>query len=242
MTAAPASASAQADRVRLAGLALLIVLACVLPFVVSNYRVLQFTLAMVYAIALLGLNMLTGLQRPDLARPRRLLPIGAYTAAILMDRFGAPYWLTVPAAGCRVPARRLPVPACRRCAWRACTWRWPPSPSASRCRRSSSTMHSKHLDRAGEGIVIVRSPTRRSGGRLTQDQWLYFVVLGLAVVLLVLRLEHACPGASGRGRWLRSATSDRAQAMGVNTAMDQVDDLSASRRCTPAIAGLGGDL
>ena len=55
-----AATPSRPDRARLFGLALLIVFACALPFLVSNYRVLQFTLAMVYAIALLGLNMLTG--------------------------------------------------------------------------------------------------------------------------------------------------------------------------------------
>ena len=34
--------------------------ACALPFVVSNYRTFQLTLVLVYAIALLGLNILTG--------------------------------------------------------------------------------------------------------------------------------------------------------------------------------------
>ena len=33
---------------------------CALPFVLSNYRVFQLTLVLVYAIALLGLNILTG--------------------------------------------------------------------------------------------------------------------------------------------------------------------------------------
>ncbi|RYF62876.1 MAG: branched-chain amino acid ABC transporter permease, partial [Comamonadaceae bacterium] len=42
------------------GLAVLLALACVLPFVLGNYRVFQLTLALAYAIALLGLNMLTG--------------------------------------------------------------------------------------------------------------------------------------------------------------------------------------
>ena len=38
----------------------LLLIACALPFVVSNYRTFQFTLVMVYATALLGLNILTG--------------------------------------------------------------------------------------------------------------------------------------------------------------------------------------
>ena len=40
--------------------ALLLLAACALPLVVSDYRVFQFNLVLVYAIALLGLNLLTG--------------------------------------------------------------------------------------------------------------------------------------------------------------------------------------
>ena len=48
------------SRMQLIGLCVLLAAACALPFLVSNYRVFQFTLTLVYAIALLGLNMLTG--------------------------------------------------------------------------------------------------------------------------------------------------------------------------------------
>ena len=48
------------SRVIWIGLALLLVVALVLPFLVKNYRVFQFNLVLVYAIAILGLNILTG--------------------------------------------------------------------------------------------------------------------------------------------------------------------------------------
>ena len=40
--------------------AIALLVALVLPFVLGNYHVFQLTLALAYAIALLGLNMLTG--------------------------------------------------------------------------------------------------------------------------------------------------------------------------------------
>lgn len=43
----------------IAGLLLLVAL-CVLPFLVKNFRVFQFNMVMIYAIAILGLNILTG--------------------------------------------------------------------------------------------------------------------------------------------------------------------------------------
>ena len=39
---------------------MLIVFAATLPFAISNYHVFELTLVMIYAIAVLGLNILTG--------------------------------------------------------------------------------------------------------------------------------------------------------------------------------------
>src|SRR5712671_6469767 len=78
---------------------LLIAVACVLPFIVGNYRTFQLTLVLVYAIALLGLNILTGYNGQISLGHGAFYAIGAYVAAILMDQAGAPYWATVPAAG-----------------------------------------------------------------------------------------------------------------------------------------------
>src|ERR1700741_2050560 len=80
-------------------LVVLLLALCVLPFLVSNYRTFQFTLVFVYAIALLGLNILTGFNGQVSLGHGAFYAIGAYVAAVLMDRFGVPYWATVPIAG-----------------------------------------------------------------------------------------------------------------------------------------------
>src|SRR3979411_2189579 len=94
---------------------LLLVVACALPFVVSNYRTFQLTLVLVYAIALLGLNILTGYNGQISLGHGAFYAIGASTAAVLMDRLGAPYWATIPAAGavCLVAGFLFGLPALR---------------------------------------------------------------------------------------------------------------------------------
>ena len=52
--------SAQHRRLKLAGLAVLALLAIAVPFFFGPFRVSQFTLALIYAIAVLGLNLLVG--------------------------------------------------------------------------------------------------------------------------------------------------------------------------------------
>ena len=71
-------------------LALVLLAACALPFVVSNYRVFQFTLVLVYSIALLGLNILTGYNGQISLGHGAFYAIGAYVAAMLIDKLGVP--------------------------------------------------------------------------------------------------------------------------------------------------------
>src|ERR1700740_1022195 len=78
---------------------LLLVVACARPFVVSNYRTFQLTLVLVYAIALLGLNLLTGYNGQISLGHGAFYAIGAYVTAILMTQFNVDYWMTIPVAG-----------------------------------------------------------------------------------------------------------------------------------------------
>ena len=78
--------------------ALLLVALLVLPFLFKNYRVFQFNLVLVYAVAILGLNILTGFNGQISLGHGAFYAFGAYTAAILMDKLGFPYWATLPVA------------------------------------------------------------------------------------------------------------------------------------------------
>src|SRR3954463_3427767 len=77
----------------------LLAVGCALPFVVGNYRTFQASLVLIYAIALLGLNILTGYNGQISLGHGAFYALGAYCTAILMDQAGMPYWATVPIAG-----------------------------------------------------------------------------------------------------------------------------------------------
>ena len=68
-------------------LLLLLVLAALLPLALSDYRTFQVTLALVYAIAILGLNILTGYNGQFSLGHGAFYAIGAYTAAIMMSHW-----------------------------------------------------------------------------------------------------------------------------------------------------------
>src|ERR1700693_4987558 len=96
-------------------LAALIAVAVALPFVVESYRVFQFTMVLIYAMVLLGLNILTGYNGQISLGHGAFFAIGAYTAAFLLTHTGIPYWLTLPIAGavCLVTGFFFGLPALR---------------------------------------------------------------------------------------------------------------------------------
>ena len=104
--------SARTRALLVAGLAML---ALVVPFVFGPYRVGQFTLVLVYAVAVLGLNLLVGYSGQISLGHGAFFALGAYTAALLIEKASVPYLLTVPAAGvlCFAAGFLFGVPALR---------------------------------------------------------------------------------------------------------------------------------
>jgi branched-chain amino acid transport system permease protein len=104
--------SARTRAILVAGLA---VVAVAIPFLFGPYRVGQFTLVLVYAVAVLGLNLLVGYSGQISLGHGAFFALGAYTAALLIEKASVPYLLSVPAAGavCFVAGYLFGVPALR---------------------------------------------------------------------------------------------------------------------------------
>src|ERR1700726_3193379 len=100
---------------RLLGFVIVAAIALPLPFLLKNFFIFQLTLAMVYTIAILGLNLLTGFNGQFSLGHSAFFAIGAYTAAILMDQGGVAYYWTLPAAGiaCLIFGFLVGLPALR---------------------------------------------------------------------------------------------------------------------------------
>jgi branched-chain amino acid transport system permease protein len=84
---------------RMCWLVVLLAAAGLAPFVLSDYHVFQATQIVVYAIAVLGFNLLTGFSGQISLGNGAFYAIGAYVAAILMTHANLPYWATPPIAG-----------------------------------------------------------------------------------------------------------------------------------------------
>ena len=224
------------DRRKLVGVAVLVLVACALPFLLGNYRVFQLTLVLAYSIALLGLNMLTGYNGQISLGHGAFYAIGAYTAAILMDKAGLPYWATIPLAGavCFVAGFLFGLPALRLEGLYLALATFALGVAMPQILKHKSL---EHWTGGAQGIVIVKpEPPEWSG--VSQDQWLYFFTLAWVVLLFVLGWNLL------RGRIGRAMVAVRdqpiaAQAMGVNTAMVKSLTFGVSALYTGVAGALG---
>ncbi|MEQ8395783.1 branched-chain amino acid ABC transporter permease [Thalassobaculum sp.] len=88
-----------ADGWRCTATAIAILVAVVLPWTLGSFQTFQITLVLIYAIAILGLNILTGFNGQFSLGHSAFFAIGAYTTAILVERYGVSTYLTIPVAG-----------------------------------------------------------------------------------------------------------------------------------------------
>lgn len=70
-----------------------------LPAIANGFVLFQATQVMVFAVAILGLNLLVGFSGQLSLGHGAFFAIGAYVAAILMGQYNVPYGLALPAAG-----------------------------------------------------------------------------------------------------------------------------------------------
>jgi branched-chain amino acid transport system permease protein len=193
--------------------AVLIALATVLPFALSNYHVFQLTQVMIYAIAVLGLNILTGYNGQISLGHGGFFAAGAYTAAILMHRYGVPYWATLPPAAlvCFALGVLFGLPALR--------FEGPYLALVTLAMAVAMPQLLKYFDAltgGNQGIVLVKPlPPAQLG--LDRDRWLYFFVL--AILLLAMRVAaNLLNGRTGRAFVAIRDHPIAAAAMGINTA------------------------
>jgi len=213
MTVPVVPAGGRRGRATPLALFVLLAVAVVLPFFVSDYRTFQFTQAIVYAIVLLGLNILTGYNGQISLGHGAFYAIGAYCAAILMDRFGVPYWATLPVAGvvCFGFGFLFGLPALRL------QGHYLALATFALAVATPQVLKVRALEPWTGGVqgVVIMKPDPPFGLPLSQDQWLYLFTLAIATLLFVLAWNLL------RGRVGRALVALRdhpiaAEAMGVD--------------------------
>jgi hypothetical protein len=162
------------------GLAALIAL----PFVVSSFRTFQFTMALIWAVAVLGLNLLTGYSGQISLGHSAFFGVGAYTSAILISDYGWYHLLTLPVAGALafIAGFAVGLPALRLAGLYLALM--------TLALAVAFPALARRFDGLTDGVmgknVSSRDVQVPSWLPFTRDVYLYFVVLIVLVLMLVL--------------------------------------------------------
>lgn len=229
------SASGQIGRNVWAGLCLLLAFAVGLAFVAKGYQLFQATMVVAYAIALVGLNMLTGYNGQISLGHGAFFALGAYVTGILMEHASVPYWATVPAAAvvCLLAGYLFGRPALKL------EGLYLALATFALAVATPQLLKYKHLEAWTGGVqgIVLMKPDAPWGLPLSQDQWLYLFALAVAVVMFWLAHNLL---QSGTGRAMRAIRDHAmaAEAMGV----DNRHYKSMTFGVSAAYTGVGGAL
>ena len=161
----------------------------VLPFIVPDYSVFQGTLLLVYELRCWASTFSSDITGQLSLGHSAFYAIGAYCTAIAMDRFGVPYWLTVPlAAGvCFVFGFLMGFPALRLGSIYLAL------ATFALALATPQLLKYKKLEAwtgGAQGIILNKpeSPISFSigGVPLNEDRWMYLLTLAVAGLLFWL--------------------------------------------------------
>ena len=188
----------------------------VLPEVVSNYRLFLVSTMIIAAIAVLGLNLLTGFNGQISLGHGAFYAVGAYTAAVLMDKLNIPYWMTLPCAAvvCFVVGFLFGLPALKL------EGHYLALATFSLALAVPQILKYKWLEKVTGGVqgIVLNKPEVPFGLPLNEDQWLYYYCL-VTMLALFWAANNLLNSRSGRAMMAIRDYHIAADTMGIDTAL-----------------------
>ncbi|MBL6650319.1 MAG: branched-chain amino acid ABC transporter permease [Reyranella sp.] len=188
----------------------------VLPDIVSDYRLFLVSTMMIAAIAVLGLNLLTGFNGQISLGHGAFYAVGAYTAAVLMDQANWPYWATIPAAAivCFIVGYLFGLPALKL------EGHYLALATFALALAVPQILKYKWLEGLTGGVqgIVLNKPEVPFGLPMSEDQWLYYYVL-IVMVLLYWGAANMLNSRSGRAMKAIRDYAIAADTMGIDTAL-----------------------
>jgi branched-chain amino acid transport system permease protein len=190
-------------------------LAPVFPDAVSGYRLFLVSTMIIAAIAVLGLNLLTGFNGQISLGHGAFYAVGAYTAAILMDKLDVPYYATLPIAAvvCFVVGYLFGQPALKL------EGHYLALATFALALAVPQILKYKWLEDLTGGVqgIVLNKPEAPFGLPLSDDQWLYYYCL-IVMVFLFWAANNLLNSRSGRAMMAIRDHYMAADTMGINTA------------------------
>jgi branched-chain amino acid transport system permease protein len=234
--AAPAAQAGLAGSWPWIGTIVLLVAATGAAFVFSDYHLFQLTMVVVYALAILGLAIVTGFNGQISLGHGAFYAIGAYVTAILMAQYDVPYWATLPVAAvvCAVFGFLIGLPALRLGGlYLALT-------TFALAVAMPQILKHKALEAWTGGVqgLVIDKPDAPFGLPIDSDQWLYLFTLAVGAVMYLLAW-NLLRGRIGRGMRAIRDQPTAAEAMGIDLAMFKTRTFAVSAMVTGIAGSLG---
>lgn len=206
------------------------------PLFVKNFIIFQMTMVLIYAIAILALNILTGGSGQFSLGQSAFYAVGAYTAGIMMEHMGVNYALTLPAAGiiCFIFGFLFGFPALRLSGVYLALATFALAVAMPQLLKLGAF---EHWTGGVQGLVITK-PDAPFGLKMSQDMWLYYFTLFVSAVIYILAV-NLLRSRSGRALMAIRDNPIAASAMGVDLPMYKTLAFGISAAFTGIAGALG---
>lgn len=201
----------------------------------SDYHLFQLTMVAVYAVAVLGLAVVTGYNGQISLGHGAFFAAGAYTTAILIDRWDVPYWATLPVSGllCAATGFLVGFPALRLGGLYLALTTFAMAVTMPQLIK----FHLFEGWTGGVQGIAFAKPGAPFGLPLDPDQWIYLFTLAVGSVLFAL-CANLLRGRIGRAMVAIRDQPLAAEAMGIDIALFKTRTFAVSA----AVTGVAGSL
>jgi len=208
----------------------------IVPLFVKNFIIFQMTMLLIYGLAVLALNILTGGSGQFSLGQSAFYALGAYTSAILMEHANMNYALSLPIAGLisfaagflfGLPALRLSGVYLALATFALAT-------------TIPQVLKLGFLEPWTGGVqgLVVTKPDAPFGLPISQDMWLFYFTLAITLAIYVGSV-NLLRSRSGRAFMAIRDNEIAASAMGVDVALYKTLAFGVSAGITGIAGGLG---
>src|SRR3984885_7577169 len=188
----------------------------VVPLFVKNFIIFQLTTVLIYGIAVLALNILTGGSGQFSLGQSAFYAVGAYTSAILMEHAGINYALTLPVAGiiCFAFGFLFGQPALRLSGVYLALATFALATAMPQLLKLG---YFEYWTGGVQGLVVTK-PDAPFGLPMSQDMWLYYFTLAVTIAIYLFSV-NLLRSRSGRAFMAIRDNEIAASAMGIDVAL-----------------------
>jgi branched-chain amino acid transport system permease protein len=216
----------------------LIILAAlvIVPVFVKNFIIFQMTMLLIYGLAVLALNILTGGSGQFSLGQSAFYAVGAYTSAVLMEQYNVNYALTLPVAGvvCFAAGFLFGLPALRLSGVYLALATFALATAMPQLLKLGFF---EPWTGGVQGLVVTK-PDAPFGLPIGQDAWLYYFTLAITVAIYIFSI-NLLRSRSGRAFMAIRDNEIAASAMGINVALYKTLAFGVSAGITGVAGGLG---